>query len=87
LGEIVALTYLFMNSSVILVKPRRSISLCRDPEDDKFLEVAYEARVDYIITLDTDLLDMRDEDTKEVDINSYKVRILRPEEFLQEIKA
>ena len=87
MGEIVALTYLFMNSSVILVKPRRSISLCRDPEDDKFLEVAYEARVDYIITLDTDLLDMRDEDTKEVDINSYKVRILRPEEFLQEIKA
>jgi putative PIN family toxin of toxin-antitoxin system len=35
------------------------IQECRDPKDDKFLEVALNGRADVIITGDTDLLRMR----------------------------
>lgn len=34
------------------------ISLCRDPEDDKFIELAVNGRADLIITGDADLLDL-----------------------------
>ncbi|USS41018.1 putative toxin-antitoxin system toxin component, PIN family [Thermococcus aggregans] len=83
-SEVLILTYLFVNSSVILVNPRTRVALCRDPKDNKFLEIAYEAKADCIVTLDKDLLDMRDEN-KEVKILEYKIKILRPEEFLQEL--
>jgi putative PIN family toxin of toxin-antitoxin system len=38
------------------VAPRRKIETCRDPKDDKFLEVAVEGRADAIVTGDGDLL-------------------------------
>jgi putative PIN family toxin of toxin-antitoxin system len=34
----------------------RLVSECRDPKDDKFLEVALNGRADFIITSDADLL-------------------------------
>lgn len=34
------------------------VSLCRDPEDDKFIELAVNGRADLIITGDADLLDL-----------------------------
>jgi len=83
-SEILTLTYLFVNSSVILVNPRKRIALCRDPKDNKFLEIAYEAKADCIVTLDRDLLEMRDKN-KETQILEHKIKILRPEEFLQEL--
>jgi len=52
-----------------IVVPKTKISMRRDPEDDKFLEAAYEAKADYIITFDRDLLALRDNavaDTKGV---------------------
>ncbi len=33
-----------------------TVSACRDPKDDKFLEVAVNGRADYLITGDADLL-------------------------------
>jgi len=86
-GEVAALTYVLVNSSVTLVDPKRRVTLCRDPEDDKFLEVAYEAKADCIVTLDEDLLDVRDEETKEASIFEHKVKILKPEEFLRQLQA
>ena len=83
-SEILTLTYLFVNSSVIRVNPKKRIALCRDPKDNKFLEIAYEVKADYIVTLDRDLLDMRDKN-KETRIFRHKIKILRPEEFLREI--
>jgi putative PIN family toxin of toxin-antitoxin system len=35
-----------------------SIRACRDPRDDKFLEVAVHGRADLIVTGDRDLLDL-----------------------------
>ena len=38
------------------VDPDRPVAVCRDPRDDKFLEVAIAGRADAIVTLDEDLL-------------------------------
>jgi putative PIN family toxin of toxin-antitoxin system len=47
---------------------------CRDPEDDKFLEVALNARADVIVTGDADLLEM----------NPWRgVKILSPAGFVK----
>jgi putative PIN family toxin of toxin-antitoxin system len=39
-----------------LVKIEESINICRDPKDDKFLELAFSGKADFIITGDQDLL-------------------------------
>ena len=39
-----------------LVAPSRKIDVCRDPDDNKFLECAAEARCIYIVSGDKDLL-------------------------------
>ncbi len=43
----------------ILVEPTEEIRTCRDPKDDKFLELAVSGAADYIITGDSDLLELR----------------------------
>jgi putative PIN family toxin of toxin-antitoxin system len=51
-----------------------SIRACRDPSDDKFLEVAVDGRADVIVTGDRDLLDL----------NPFRrVEILTPAEYLK----
>jgi predicted nucleic acid-binding protein len=50
------------------------IRACRDPKDDKFLEVAVHGRTDAIVTGDEDLLDL----------NPFRgVAILTPAEYLE----
>jgi putative PIN family toxin of toxin-antitoxin system len=46
----------FINATVRIVSIRRPIQACRDPNDDKFLEVAVNAAADFIVTGDRDLL-------------------------------
>jgi predicted nucleic acid-binding protein len=41
------------------VEPAERLSVCRDPNDDKFLECAVAAGADYIVSEDLDLLDLR----------------------------
>ena len=56
-----------------LVTPNRKVTACRDPKDDKFLEVALATQTDCIVSGDGDLLDM----------TSFKeIPVLRPAEFL-----
>jgi len=65
--------------------PKEEFKLCRDPEDDDFLNVAYEAKASCIITLDNDLLNLRDE-SGELKLREHEIKILRPEEFLKQLK-
>jgi putative PIN family toxin of toxin-antitoxin system len=39
-----------------ILEPNRSVRACRDPKDDKFLELAIEGRATAIVTGDEDLL-------------------------------
>lgn len=56
-----------------LVTPKRKITACRDPRDDKFLEAALAAEVDCIVSGDSDLLDLSPFED---------IPILRPADFL-----
>jgi putative PIN family toxin of toxin-antitoxin system len=56
-----------------LVIPKQSITACRDPKDDKFLEAALAGTADAVVTGDDDLLVL----------NPFEgVELLRPFEFL-----
>lgn len=44
--------------SAEVVEPNESLSVCRDPKDDKFFECAVAARADYIVSEDADILDV-----------------------------
>ena len=59
----------FMAMSEV-VSPLRQFSLCRDGDDNKWLEIAYEAWAGFILTRDRDLLDMRGED-KTIVLDDY----------------
>lgn len=55
------------------VRIEESIVACRDPKDDKFLELAVNGKADYLITGDDDLLTL----------NPFRgIRILTAREFL-----
>ena len=41
-----------------LVIPNQTVTACRDPKDDKFLEAAQAGQADCIVSGDSDLLDM-----------------------------
>ena len=58
------------------------IRVCRDPEDDKFVELSAKTSMP-LVTLDKDILDLRDEE-KLLKLDAKQVRILRLEEFLQD---
>ncbi len=55
-----------------------TVRACRDPEDDKILELAVNGRANYIVTGDDDLLDL----------NPFRgIAIVRPAEFLAFVGA
>ena len=41
-----------------VVEPTEGVSICRDPNDDKFFACALAGRADYIVTEDNDILDV-----------------------------
>lgn len=43
-----------------IVQPTRKLAVVRDPDDNKVVECALEARADIIISFDKDLLDMKE---------------------------
>ena len=58
---------------VEMVPITEPVRVCRDPKDDKILELAINGRADYIVTGDDDLLVM----------NPFRgIAIIRPAEFL-----
>jgi putative PIN family toxin of toxin-antitoxin system len=59
--------------SEFVAPQKRFFTVTEDPDDNKFLECAIEAKVDYIISGDPHLLDMK---------KSKTVKIVTPREFL-----
>ena len=59
----------------IWVRPTQSPARSRDPDDNKFLDAAYSAQVDYLVTGDDDLL---------VLLNVGPMKIRSPAQFLEE---
>lgn len=45
---------------VNIVYPREKLNVVRDPDDNKIIECALEAKADVIVTFDKDLLDMKE---------------------------
>lgn len=59
-----------------IIPVTESINACRDPKDNKFLELAVSAKADFIITGDKDLLDL----------NPFRgTQIITPKEFVEKI--
>ena len=44
--------------SLDLINPTTEVNVCRDPDDDKFIECAVDAEAVYIVSGDKDLLDL-----------------------------
>lgn len=57
-----------------LIEPSSNISVCRDPDDDKFIECAVDAKCIYIVSGDKDLLSLESYD---------KVQIVTVADFFQ----
>jgi putative PIN family toxin of toxin-antitoxin system len=67
-------------------KPR--LPRCSDPDDQKFLELALAARVDFLVTKDRALLDMqRRIQRKSGSDPDFSFRIVKPSEFVTECKT
>lgn len=57
---------------------RKSVKICRDPDDDKFLELAITSKAKYLVTGDKDLLIL----------DKFKTtKIVSPQIFLEAIKS
>jgi putative PIN family toxin of toxin-antitoxin system len=64
----------FVESFSILVEPKVKVFVCEDLDDNKVIETAFEAKVDFIITNDKHLLK----------INNFRgIKIIKPKEFLE----
>ncbi len=64
-------------AQVNYVVNRHKIKIVSDPEDNKILESAVEAKADYLITSDNDLLSL---------INHQKIKIVNPNQFWAKYK-
>ncbi|MBK1839937.1 putative toxin-antitoxin system toxin component, PIN family [Azospirillum sp. YIM B02556] len=65
-----------IRSETALVTPAAVGRLCRDPEDDMFLAAAVGGRVPWLVTVDRQLLSVR---------QAGETRVLRPERFLEAV--
>lgn len=64
-------------SSIQLIDPVSDVQVCRDPDDDKFISCALDAKCVYIVSGDKDLLSIR----------KYKnIEILTVSEFLSKYR-
>jgi len=68
----------FIYESVIFVVPKTKIKICRDPKDDFILELAFEAKADYLITGDRDLLELT---------GNAELNIIKPADLHQLLKT
>ncbi len=56
-----AAAYLDYCERIAIPDPPPETPVCRDPSDQKFLILAYQAAADYLVTKDPDLLALKDE--------------------------
>ena len=68
---------LLLSQLAEIVIPKHKVEICRDKDDNKFIELALTARVKIIVSSDEDLLILKE----------YKdIKILSPSEFLEFLK-
>lgn len=67
----------FIQKNSIMLIDKSSIKICRDPDDDKFLNAALTGKVQYIVSGDDDQLILKSIDT---------IKIITPAQFLNRIR-
>ena len=60
-----------------IVRPKETLDIVRDEDDNRVLEAALEGRCSYIVTGDNDLLDLA---------NFKNIKIMTPDEFLKSLE-
>ncbi len=61
-----------LNKRTILMNPKSKFDICRDPNDNFLLSLCYDAKIDYLITGDSDLLILNPfEKTKIVTLSDF----------------
>ena len=55
----IAISLKDLTDNALLVTPSQTVTVCRDPDDNKFIECAMEGKCLYIVSGDNDLLDLR----------------------------
>ncbi|SEV86237.1 hypothetical protein SAMN05216170_0470 [Thermococcus thioreducens] len=73
----------YLKGSVV-VPSFETFNFSRDPDDNKWLGIAYKAKAEYILTWDKDLLELRG-DNKTLSLGTHVVMILKPIEFYHEV--
>lgn len=63
-----------VSASTLVIGPKLNIKVCRDREDNKFLECAEHAKADYLVTGDNDLLKLK---------KHKKTKIIKTNEILK----
>ena len=53
--------YLRYCETVVIPNPPPFVAVCRDPTDQKFVDLAKQSEAQYLVSSDEDLLDMRDQ--------------------------
>lgn len=68
-----------LEEAVIVIRPRQKVDVLteRDPDDNKILECALEAKADLIITADRDLLDLKEFNSIKI-MHTMSVKYLFP---------
>ncbi len=57
------------------IEKKSQITVCRDPDDNKFLELAFDSKAEFLMTGDKDLLSLKSQ-------GEYQKLIISPREFL-----
>lgn len=67
-----------LRQHAVFVRPKHRLSVCRDPEDNRFLESALSGAADFLVTGDRDLLAL----------NPFRgIRIVSPSAFLTHLRS
>ena len=65
-GHIDKIIFSQLMENIELIEPVSSVKICRDPDDDKFINCAIDAKAIYIVSGDNDLLSIAKYDNIEI---------------------
>ncbi len=71
---------LLTSKTVTHVNPGKRFQLCRDPNDNMFLDTSYAGKAKFLISRDKDLLEI-----PEHELRGLRFQIVSPFEFLQQL--
>jgi len=65
----------------ILIECQQKIKICRDAKDNMYLSLCLEVKADFLITVDKDLIEIKEDELNKVGLGFLK--IISPGEFLR----